>query len=88
MTLLPDIKSKIEKITESKIFTQTPVSGGCISDSFIIETSSGGKFFLKANTTLPKDTFGKEANGLNELIKAGTIRIPKVISFDESYILL
>jgi len=88
MILLPDIKSKIEKITGSKILAQAPVSGGCISDSCIIETSSGQKFFLKMNSSLPDDMFTKEANGLNELKKAGTIRIPEVISFGESYILL
>ena len=50
--------------------------------------SDGSNYFLKYNPSTSNDMFIKEANGLKELAKANAIRIPKVLSFDEDYILL
>jgi protein-ribulosamine 3-kinase len=88
MKLSSQQKSKIEEITKSGIESILPVSGGCISEALKLELDSGKIFFLKLNNSNPGDMFIKEAHGLNELYKANTIRIPKVIHFESSFILI
>ncbi len=82
------IKVKIENVLNDKILDSHSVSGGCISDSKIILTKSGNKYFLKTNIHNPADMFPKEANGLGELSKAKVIRVPKVIYYDSEFSLL
>lgn len=82
------IKARIEEKLNSKIKSLSSLSGGCISDAFKVTTDNGLNFFLKYNSSASNDLFIKEANGLKELAKANTIRIPEVLSFDEDYILL
>jgi len=88
MTLSNKIKSKIEKELNSKIIDSQSLSGGCISNAYKIKTNSGEIYFLKYNSSLSGDIFIKEAHGLQELNKAEVIKIPKVICYDEEYILL
>lgn len=83
-----NLLNKIESVIIDRIINTHSVSGGCISDSQILNTASGKKYFLKVNYSQPPDMFIKEANGLNELKKPGVIRIPEVISADTNYILL
>lgn len=83
-----NLLNKIESVVNDRITNMHSVSGGCISDSQILNTKSGRKYFLKVNNNQPLDMFLKEANGLNELKKPGVIRIPEVISADTNYILL
>ena len=82
------IKDRIEEILGSKINSFISLSGGCISDAFKVTIADGSNFFLKYNPSTSNDMFVKEASGLMELAKANAIRIPKVLSFDEDYILL
>ena len=83
-----NLLNKIESVIIDRITNTHSVSGGCISDSQILNTASGKKYFLKINYSQPPDMFIKEANGLNELKMPGVIRIPEVISADTNYILL
>lgn len=82
------IKLIIEEKLGSKIKSFTSLSGGCISDAYKITTNDNSNFFLKYNSSISNDMFIKEANGLKELVKANTIRIPEVLSFEKDYILL
>lgn len=79
---------KIELTINDRIVNSRSISGGCISDSLLLITESGKKYFLKVNNTQPEDMFIKEANGLKELSIANTIRIPHVIFVHSNYILL
>ena len=83
-----ELLKNIESVINEKIVNSRSVSGGCISDSQIITTVSGKKYFLKINFDQPTDMFKSEANGLNELRKANTIRIPEVVSVNSHFILL
>ncbi|MBS4033871.1 MAG: fructosamine kinase family protein [Ignavibacterium sp.] len=83
-----NLKSKIESIINGNIVNTSSLSGGCISDSQLITTGSGKKYFVKVNYRQPDDMFIKEANGLNELKKANAIRIPEVLSAESNFILL
>lgn len=80
--------NKIESSIDDRIVNTHSVSGGCISDSQMITTESGKKYFVKVKYSQPDDMFIKEANGLNELRKSNAIRIPEVISAVSDYILL
>jgi fructosamine-3-kinase len=79
-------QKKIEAITGSKIKSAHSLSGGCISNAYLIQLDSGEKLFLKENST--GDMFLKEANGLNELHKTGSIKVPAVKAVDKDFILL
>lgn len=86
------LSEPIKKVIESKLNIEIesvkPISGGCISDSSIIRMISGERYFLKGNNHVPEDMFRKEANGLNEIIKSKTIRVPHVKLVDKNFILL
>lgn len=83
-----DVKLKIETLLKETLVDMRPVSGGCINDARILQFRSGNKFFLKINSSNPKNMFVNEANGLKELAKPNVIRIPKVIYVDDELILL
>ena len=82
------IKLRFEEKLGNKILKFTSLSGGCISDAYKITTKDNSDFLLKYNPTVSVDMFVKEANGLKELSKSKTIRIPEVLGFDKDYILL
>lgn len=82
------IKNRIEEKLGKKIKSFTSLSGGCISDAYKVTAEDGSEYFLKYDSSTLSDMFIKEANGLNELAKAGAIKVPEVLSFDNDYILL
>ena len=82
------IYSLIESELKVKINSVRSVGGGCISNAEIITDNFGNTYFLKTNINSPPDMFFKEANGLNELIKASAIRIPKPILINEKFLLM
>ena len=82
------IKTRFEEKLGNKILKITSLSGGCISDAYKITTKDNSNFLLKYNPSVSTDMFLKEANGLIELSKSGTIRNPEVLGFDTDYILL
>ena len=55
-------------------------SGGCINNALKLNTSEGD-YFLKWQSGIPEDMFGKEAKGLELLQSANAMNIPKVIAF-------
>jgi fructosamine-3-kinase len=82
------IYNTIENELNIKIKSARSVGGGCINDAEIITDNYNKSYFLKKNLYSPPDMFFKEANGLNELSKADTIRVPKVILVSEKFLLL
>lgn len=87
MNINYDIRSKVEQFLNEELVSSNSVGGGCIADSRIIKTRSGKQFFLKTHSGAPS-MFLKEANGLKELAKPGSIRVPEVILADEGFLLL
>ncbi len=83
-----EIKFLIEQHLESKIESSISVSGGCISDTSVIHMNSGKKYFLKVNNNIPSDMFTKEANGLVEIDKSHSIRVPIVRLVNHNFILM
>lgn len=88
MMIENEIIKIIEKHLDKKIESQKTISGGCISDSSIIQTITGEKYFLKINSHVPIDMFTKEANGLKEIVNSKSIRVPSVELAGDNFILM
>ncbi len=88
MKLEDKIRSNIESFTGDSIVSASTIGGGCISNSLKIKMNSGADYFLKVNFSTPADMFFKEANGLNELKKSNSLRVPQVIMAEKNFILL
>ncbi len=56
-----------------------PVGGGCINASYLLESKSGQKYFVKINDASKFLMFKAEMSGLNEIINSQTIRTPPPI---------
>lgn len=65
-----------------------PVSGGCISHGTILVTKSGETFFLKTNSSVSKDMFRREAEGLEALRVPGGPRVPTPYISGDDFILM
>lgn len=66
----------------------SPVSGGCISDNFCLQTGSHKRFFVKTHHRPPKGFFQAEAAGLQALSQHTDLRTPTVYSAQDSFLLL
>jgi len=82
------IKNRIELELGEKIISQNSVSGGCINDARIITTKANKQYFVKLNYNHPSDMFRKESNGLIEIKKSNSIRIPEVFFVNDDFIIL
>jgi fructosamine-3-kinase len=88
MTSDKKIITLLEKKLKQKITGLTPLSGGCISSAYKLKLNDKQEFFLKHNPSVSDKMFITEAHGLQELNKSDTIRVPKVIIYDDDFILL
>jgi len=85
--LAASLKASLEKKFGQKIMKASAVGGGCISEARQIELEDGRSFFLKYSDSFTP-MFEKEAHGLEEISKAQSIRVPKILEIGESYLLL
>ena len=60
--------------------TQTSEGGGCINQSLTLSGTDGRRFFVKLNSRDKADMFAAETEGLEELARAGAIRVPLPIT--------
>ncbi|RZT96059.1 fructosamine-3-kinase [Ancylomarina subtilis] len=81
------IISKVEDWAGQKVVSARPVGGGCISKSELLTFEKGSTCFIKTACSA-SDVFEKEAKGLQELKKAGCIRVPEVLFVDKDCLLL
>ncbi len=77
---------RIEKILNEKIINSSSLGGGSIASANKITTQSGKNYFYKTYSN--RKIHHKEANGLCELRKTKTIRIPEVIAVNDDFLLL
>ncbi len=80
------IQNKIESKLSEKVVSVNSLGGGCIGNALKVITESGNKYFVKHYSN--SKMHSAEANGLIELTKTGSIRIPKVISADSEFLIL
>ncbi len=86
MPLWQMIAKEISATTNQKFIAhqQSPVTGGCINTTYLLENSSGKKYFVKLNDASKLSMFEAEANGLNEIINSQTIRAPRPICYGQA----
>lgn len=77
---------KIEFFLNDKIVSKSSISGGCIGDSYIIQTNNGSKYFLKTYSV--ESISLCEAHGLKEIASTKKIKVPEVIWNDEYALLI
>jgi len=81
------IITKVEDWAGQKVLSSKPVGGGCVSKAEFLSFEDGSTCFMKTSRSAP-DVFEKEAKGLHELRKAGSLRVPEVLYFDQDCLLL
>ncbi|MBK8946702.1 MAG: fructosamine kinase family protein [Ignavibacteriae bacterium] len=79
-------KNNLENFLQEKIISSQNIGGGCIANSQVVKFEKGKKFFVKQYSN-SKINFA-EANGLLEIEKSKTIRVPKVIFVNEAILVL
>ncbi len=67
------------------------VGGGCINTAHVLEDGDR-RYFVKLNTAARLDMFAAEAQGLEEIIRTGTIKAPAPVCYgvacDQAYLVL
>jgi fructosamine-3-kinase len=80
--------SSIENYLGEKVTSERSLGGGCIANARRIETENGKAYFLKSYSHGGSTILQNESNGLKEIGKADSIRIPEVILCDDSFLLM
>ncbi|MGE5435982.1 MAG: fructosamine kinase family protein, partial [Syntrophothermus sp.] len=82
------MKQIVENFFNKKIINIDSLSGGCINDAYKITLEDNEVYFVKYNNNISEDMFLKEANGLKELKKSNTIKVPEVVFVEKNLIIL
>ena len=86
--MIPDLKSRLEKILSEPIKSTSSVSGGCIADSRKLQLESGKFYFLKQLRGSSPGVFDAEERGLEELRKSGAVNVPEIVCKGPDFLLL
>ncbi len=77
--MVPELAATTTEPVSTLDFAFHSVSGGCIHESWCVE-SRYGRWFLKTNTADKASMFGAEFAGLKALEEVGCIRVPRPIA--------
>jgi fructosamine-3-kinase len=66
------------------IQTRESVAGGCINTATVIKDNKGQQYFVKVNDAALSTMFEAEAEGLKEIARTGTVRVPQPICWSEA----
>ena len=84
LTINNNILQHLQETLSTPILSTQQLSGGDISQAYLLNTAKGN-FFIKTNqATFALDMFEKEAKGLALLAETKTIHIPEIISTGEA----
>ena len=83
---MEDITKKLEEELFQKVVSAVPLGGGCIGNALRVETENGNNYFVKQYDI--SKMHHAEANGLNELKTANSIRIPRVLKVNDDFLIL
>ena len=83
---MENLNKKLEAELFQKIISVISVGGGCIGNAMKVTVENGTNYFVKSYDN--KKIHEAEANGLNELKTANAIRIPRVVKFNENFLIL
>ena len=85
MTLWQEIESRIAEATGRPVSGGNPssVGGGCINAAYVLQTPDR-RYFVKLNDAARQDMFAAEAEGLQEIHRAGAVRAPRPLAWGEA----
>ncbi len=83
---MSDLKKKIETELFQKVTSIISLGGGCIGNAMKVTVENGTSYFVKSY--MNKKMHEVEANGLSELKTANAIRIPRVVKFNDNFLIL
>jgi protein-ribulosamine 3-kinase len=87
--LIPqEVSAWLQEEGHGAVVSEEPISGGCINNGAFIETKNGQRYFIKTNSSAPKDMFAREFESLEALRMAAAVRVPDVHLTGEDFILL
>ncbi|MDC7127397.1 MAG: fructosamine kinase family protein [Spirochaetales bacterium] len=72
-------------VLTEKVLSYSPLYGGSIGKSFRVETEKSD-YFIKYYSKVGLSS--KEANGLNEIAKTDSIKVPNVINYNDNFLVL
>ena len=76
----PDVERSIREASGAPfvIESHAGIGGGCINESYVIR-GHGRAFFVKLNAPARADMFAAEAEGLAEIARSHTVRVPRPV---------
>jgi protein-ribulosamine 3-kinase len=79
-SLWESVADEVARATGSgfRIDARQPVGGGSISTAYLLE-GGGRRYFVKLNTSARAAMFEAESEGLREIARTGTVRVPEPI---------
>jgi fructosamine-3-kinase len=83
---MKNLSDKLEKELFQKVTSIISLGGGCIGNAMKVTVENGTSYFVKNYSN--KKMHEAEANGLNELKTANAIRIPRVVKFNDNFLIL
>ncbi|HSF22071.1 MAG TPA: fructosamine kinase family protein [Burkholderiales bacterium] len=81
MSPWPDIERSIRAATGTPftIESRAVIGGGCINECYVVR-GTGRAYFVKLNAASRADMFAAEAEGLAEIARSNTVRVPQPVS--------
>lgn len=81
MSPWPDIERSIRAATGTAfaIESRGGIGGGCINECYAVR-GAGRAYFVKLNTSSRADMFAAEAEGLAQIARSDTVRVPRPVS--------
>lgn len=71
--------------------TRRSLAGGCINSTEVLQ-GDGQRYFVKLNAAARLDMFEAEADGLDEILRSNTVRVPRPVcsgtAHDQAYLVL
>lgn len=83
MNLPPALQSTIHSFLQTPVLSAQSISGGCIHQSFKLQTLRG-PYFLKFNEWKLADNLQAEKKGLERLGATDTLRVPRILQQGEA----
>ncbi len=84
MSPWPEITQQIQAVTGQSFHPETidTIGGGCINQTYRI-ADGGQRFFVKINSVDSGDMFAAEAEGLEEIGRSHTLRVPRPVCWGQ-----
>lgn len=80
-------KAELAKTVGARVVRAEPVSGGDINDAYRVKLDDGRTCFVKTHAHPPDGLYAAEAAGL-EWLRAGPLRVPRVVAVGAAFLAL